>query len=107
MRMWIEAVFRDLKERVWGLKLKKVPLSEPGRHDRLFAVLFLALLFLSAIRKRQSVEAGLLARRPTVETACAVADEYGFYCAQRLKWSLLKLVRDFRIPQLKLQTGDC
>jgi len=41
-RMWIEAMFRDLKNRDWGLGLDHVRLSEPGRHHRHFYVLALA-----------------------------------------------------------------
>lgn len=47
-RMWIEAMFRDLKNRDWGLGLEQVRLSEPQRHDRHFIVLALAYAFLCA-----------------------------------------------------------
>lgn len=47
-RMWIEATFRDLKNRNWGLGLDNVRLSEPERHDRHFIVLALAYAFLCA-----------------------------------------------------------
>ena len=47
-RMWIEAMFRDLKNRDWGLGLEQVRLSEPQRHDRHFIVLALAYVFLCA-----------------------------------------------------------
>ena len=47
-RMWIEATFRDLKNRNWGLGLDNVRLSEPERHDRHFMVLALAYAFLCA-----------------------------------------------------------
>lgn len=47
-RMWIEAMFRDWKNKRWGLGLKDVRLSEAKRHDRLFLVLALAYIFLSA-----------------------------------------------------------
>jgi hypothetical protein len=47
-RMWIEAMFRDLKNRDWGLGLDHVRLSEPERHDRHFIVLALAYAFLCA-----------------------------------------------------------
>jgi hypothetical protein len=47
-RMWIEAMFRDLKNRDWGLGLEQVRLSEPERHDRHFIVLALAYAFLCA-----------------------------------------------------------
>lgn len=47
-RMWIEAMFRDLKNRDWGLGLDHVRLSEPERHQRHFIVLALAYAFLCA-----------------------------------------------------------
>jgi hypothetical protein len=47
-RMWIEAMFRDLKNRNWGLGVEKVRLSEPARHDRHFLILALAYAILMA-----------------------------------------------------------
>jgi hypothetical protein len=47
-RMWIEAAFRDWKNRNWGLGLDACRLSRPERHDHLFVVLALAYVFLSA-----------------------------------------------------------
>lgn len=47
-RMWTEAMFRDLKNRDWGLGLDHVRLSEAPRHDRHFAVLALAYVLLCA-----------------------------------------------------------
>ena len=41
-------MFRDLKNRDWGLGLEQVRLSEPQRHDRHFIVLALAYVFLCA-----------------------------------------------------------
>lgn len=47
-RMWIEAMFRDLKNRDWGLGLDHVRLSAPERHERHFYMLALAYIFLVA-----------------------------------------------------------
>ena len=47
-RMWIEAMFRDLKNRNWGLGMDEVRLSEPRRHDVHFLILALAYAFLCA-----------------------------------------------------------
>lgn len=47
-RMWTEAMFRDLKNRDWGLGLDHVRLSEPERHDRHFAIIALAYVLLCA-----------------------------------------------------------
>ena len=105
--VWIEALFRDLKERQWGLKLKKVRLSEPQRHDRLFVVVFLAWLFLSAMgaaAERRGWSKGLKAN--TSKQRVLSLMNICFYCAHRFRRSLLKLMRDFRVPQLILKTGD-
>jgi len=47
-RMWIEAMFRDLKNRNWGLGMDNVKLTQPGRVDRHFLILSLAYIFLFA-----------------------------------------------------------
>ncbi len=47
-RMWTEAMFRDLKNRDWGLGLDRVRLSSADRHDRHFAILALAYILLCA-----------------------------------------------------------
>ena len=47
-RMWIEAAFRDLKNRNWGMGMDAVKLSDEGRIEPHFIVLVLAYLFLTA-----------------------------------------------------------
>jgi len=47
-RMWIEEMFRDLKNRKWGLGFAESELSAPEREDCRWAVLALAYLFLMA-----------------------------------------------------------
>lgn len=47
-RMWTEAMFRDLKNRDWGMGLDSVRLSSAERHDRHFCVLALAYVLLCA-----------------------------------------------------------
>jgi len=47
-RMWTEAMFRDLKNRDWGLGLEQVRLSEPERHDRHFYIIAIAYMMLMA-----------------------------------------------------------
>ncbi|MBX7255750.1 MAG: hypothetical protein K1Y02_05275, partial [Candidatus Hydrogenedentes bacterium] len=42
------AMFRDLKNRDWGLGLDHVRLTQPQRHDRHFAVIALAYVLLAA-----------------------------------------------------------
>ena len=107
-RMWTEATFRDLKEREWGLGLKKVRLSEPGRHDRHFIILFLAWLFLSAAGAKAESRGwskGLKAN--TSEKRQLSLMNIGFHTLNRLKLSLLKLVQSFRAPRFIFETGDC
>ena len=47
-RMWIEAMFRDLKNRNLGLGMDKVRLTQAERYDRHFIILALAYVFLCA-----------------------------------------------------------
>ena len=47
-RMWIEAMFRDLKNSNWGLGMDHVRLTNEGRFDRHFLILALAYIFLFA-----------------------------------------------------------
>lgn len=47
-RAWIEAMFRDLKNRDWGLGMDKAKLTKPGRLDRHFLVIALAYVLLVA-----------------------------------------------------------
>ena len=47
-RMWIEAMFRDLKNRDWGLGMDKVSLTTEARLDRHLLILALAYVLLSA-----------------------------------------------------------
>lgn len=47
-RMWIEATFRDLKNRNWGLGMDQAKLTKASRLDRHFIVLALAFILLCA-----------------------------------------------------------
>jgi len=47
-RMWIEEMFRDLKNRKWGLGFAESELSTPNREERRWAVLALAYMLLMA-----------------------------------------------------------
>jgi hypothetical protein len=47
-RMWIEATFRDMKNRYFGFGMDKPRLSSESRHDNLFITLAVAFIFLSA-----------------------------------------------------------
>ena len=47
-RWWIEALFRDKKNRDWGIGLAAVHLKDYRRYQRLFYIVALAFIFLSA-----------------------------------------------------------
>lgn len=47
-RWWIENTFRDQKNRDWGLGLAQVKLKDYQRYERLFCIVALAFIFLSA-----------------------------------------------------------
>ena len=47
-RMWIEAMFRDLKNREWGLGIDRVRLTTEARLDRHFLIMALAYILLFA-----------------------------------------------------------
>lgn len=47
-RWWIETLFRDGKNRDWGLGLASVTLKDYRRYERLFYIVALAFIFLSA-----------------------------------------------------------
>ncbi len=47
-RMWIEAAFRDLKNRNWGMGMDQVKLTQAQRLDRHFMILALAYMLLFA-----------------------------------------------------------
>jgi hypothetical protein len=47
-RWWIETMFRDGKNREWGLGLDNVDLNSHERYERLFYIVVLAFIFLSA-----------------------------------------------------------
>ena len=46
--MWIEALFRDLKNSNWGLRMDHVRLTKQRRLDRHFLIVALAYIFLFA-----------------------------------------------------------
>lgn len=47
-RWWIETTFRDHKNRDWGLGLAHVVLKDHRRYERLFCIIALAFIFLTA-----------------------------------------------------------
>jgi hypothetical protein len=88
-RMWIEAMFRDLKNRNWGLGLDHVKLSSPERNDRLFIVLALAYIFLCAFgatAEKMGLAQPLKAN--TVRERVMALARIGNYCMQLADRSL-------------------
>jgi hypothetical protein len=63
-RWWIETLFRDKKNRDWGLGLANVTLKDYRRYERLFYIVALAFIFLSAhgaIAEAEGFDKGLKA----------------------------------------------
>ena len=88
-RMWIEAMFRDLKNRDWGLGLDQVRLSEPERHQRHFIMLALAYVFLCAFgAAAETVGVDRLFKANTSEERVLSLARIGNYFIQILKCSL-------------------
>jgi len=96
-RMWIEAMFRDLKNQRLGLGADAVRLSEPTRPDRHFLVLFLAYYFLmafGAVAESRDLDRGLKAN--TAKTRVLSLAMIGFHCIRLVKCSLAMAVKHLR-----------
>jgi len=88
-RMWIEAAFRDWKNRNWGLGLDSCRLSRPERHDRLFVVLALAYAFLCAFgAAAESLEVDRLLKANTVNERVMNLARLGNYFLQLARCSV-------------------
>jgi hypothetical protein len=90
-RMWIEAMFRDLKSRKWGLGIDEVRLSDQMRTTRHFVIVAIAYLLLCAFGA--VAEARKLAetiKANTVKRRTLALASIGNY--------LLKLVQRVTIP---------
>lgn len=95
-RMWIEAAFRDWKNRNWGLGLDACRLSRPERHDRLFVVLALAYAFLCAFgAAAETLEVDRLLKANTVNERVMNLARLGNYFLQ-----LARCTIDFAIESL-------
>lgn len=96
-RMWIEAMFRDLKNRDWGLGADHVKLSTAARHTNHFLVLMLTYLFLCALGT--IAEANGLAKELKANTAkerTLNLLRIGFYAKHRLRCSLNRAIKQLR-----------
>ena len=107
-RMRIEAMFRDLKSRKWGLGIAGVRLSEPVRHDRHFLVLFLAYFFhvaFGAVAEARGVSR--LLKPNTVAGRVLSLATSGFPAMRKLRCSINTAVKHLRLGQRRIKTGDC
>lgn len=96
-RMWIEAMFRDLKNRNWGLGLDHVKLSSPGRNDRLFIVLALAYTFLCALgaaAENRGLSKALKANTVTERVMALL--RIGHQCTELARLNLGMLMRELK-----------
>lgn len=93
-RMWIEAMFRDLKNRNWGLGLDSTRLSEPIRHDRLFLVLALAYVLLMAYGAAAEASGfDELLKANTENSRVMTLARIGNYFLQTCQWGIDKAFR--------------
>lgn len=93
-RMWIEAMFRDLKNPRLGLGIAAVRLSEPSRHDRHFLIIFLAYCFLmafGAVAEARNLHSGLKANT-TKQRVLSLATT-GFHFIRSMRCSLSKAIK--------------
>lgn len=99
-RMWIEAMFRDLKNREWGLGMDRVRLSSAQRFDRHFVVLALAYLFLcafGAVAERARFAEQLKAN--TVSHRVLSLAKIGAYCIGLITCTLPQAIQQLaRLP---------
>lgn len=88
-RMWTEAMFRDLKNRNWGLGLDSTRLSKPDRHDRLFLVLAIAYALLMAFGAAAEASGfDELLKANTVNDRVMSLARIGNYFMQTCQWGI-------------------
>jgi hypothetical protein len=88
-RMWIEAMFRDLKSRKWGLGIDDVKLTDAARTTRHFLVVAIAYILLCAIgavAEMKKIARTLKANTVNRRTLALAAIGNNLYrCANRMK----------------------
>jgi len=99
-RMWTEAMFRDLKNRNWGLGLDSTRLSKPDRHDRLFLVLALAYVLLMAYgAAAEALGYDTLLKANTENNRVMTLARIGNYFMQTCQWGIERAFRAlWRLP---------
>lgn len=88
-RMWTEALFRDLKNRNWGMGMDHVQLTRAERYDRHFLILALAYLFLCAFGAvAETLKLADQLKANTVEKRVLSLARIGAYCIAAIGCSL-------------------
>ncbi len=96
-RMWIEAMFRDLKNRDWGLGMDKAKLTKSERLDRHFLILALAYIFLTAFgAAAEKAGLGEKLKANTVEKRVLSLARIGNYFLQQAQLAMPKAIRALR-----------
>lgn len=97
-RWWIETTFRDKKNRDWGLGLASVALKAHQRYERLFCIVALAFIFLTAhgaAAEAEGFDKGCKANTRKIRTLNLLRLGYLFIrrCGAQLDFALLELRR--------------
>lgn len=92
-RWWIETTFRDSKNRDWGLGLANVDLKDHHRYERLFYIIALAFIFLTAhgaAAEEQGFDKGCKANTRKIRTINLLRMGYIFIaqCGPALEFAL-------------------
>ena len=97
-RWWIETTFRDSKNRDWGLGLGNVALKDHARYERLFYIVALAFIFISAhgaAAEEEGFDKGCKANTRKVRVLNLLRLGYIFIrqCGAKFEYALLALRR--------------
>lgn len=106
-RAWIEAMFRDLKNRNWGLGMDHVHLTTPSRFERHFLIVALAYIFLVAFGAMAEAQGlGRKLKANTVSKRVLSLARIGNYFLQNAQASITCAIKALlEIPQ-PIRTGD-
>lgn len=107
-RMWIEAAFRDLKNRNWGLGMDQAKLTKAPRLDRHFYILALAYILLcafGAVAEAQGLGDALKANT-VLERVLSLA-RIGNYFLQNAQPAITYAIDALLDLSNPAKTGDC
>lgn len=96
-RWWIETLFRDKKNRDWGLGLATVNLKDYRRYERLFYIVALAFIFLSAhgaAAEAEGFDRGLKANTRKIRVINLL--RIGYHFIKKMGWQLEYAVQTLR-----------